>query len=259
MSESLQPGLAAYLQYIGGFLLRYGLLAGGATVLLHVVLRRAAMPYRIQMAFPSAADLRREIGWSFSNSLCTGLSTMLTLWLIASGRTSMYLDVAEYGWAWLAASALLGVLGYDTWFYWQHRLLHTRWMYERFHAVHHRSTNPTPLAGFAHHPVETFLGNAFFVLLVVAVPMHPLALGAVGLVYFGLGIVSHLGYELYPAGFARHPVLQWINTATHHNMHHTHAACNYGLLLQWWDRLLATNHPSYLQTYDLVTARRTAP
>ena len=76
-----------------------------------------------------------------------------------------------------AISVVLGVAGYDAWFYWQHRLLHTPWLFRRAHAIHHRVANPTPFATFAHHPIETFMGNAYFILFVAA---HPRASNGAG-------------------------------------------------------------------------------
>src|SRR5947207_15938936 len=98
-------------------------------------------------------------------------------------------------WTYFGLSVVLGIVGYDAWFYWKHRLLHTPWLYRRAHRIHHRITNPTPFANFTHHPLEIVLGNAYFILLVLVVPVHPLALGLVSMFVFGWGMVAHLGYE----------------------------------------------------------------
>ena len=90
------------------------------------------------------------------------------------------------------------------------------------------------------------------------IPVHPAAMGMVGLIIFAAGIVGHLGYEFYPRGFVDHPLLGWLNTATHHNMHHSHTACNYGLCFNYWDRFMETNHRAYRRTFDAITGRRAA-
>src|SRR5207248_1488254 len=94
------------------------------------------------------------------------------------------------------------------------------------------------------------LSNVYFLVFVVAVPAHPLALAAISSFVFGWGMVAHLGYELYPRRFSRGRAFRWINSATHHNMHHSHGACNYGLFFNLWDRALGTNHPAYRATFD---------
>lgn len=244
------------MHYCVGFLLRYAVIAGGLVVLLHGLLRTTALRFKIQPLFPTRQELLHEIGWSMSNALCTGLSTLVLWALIGGGFTRIYFDTADHSAAWFLASIVVGILGYDAWFYWQHRLLHTRWLYRHVHRIHHHSTNPTPLATFAHHPVETFMGNLYFLLLPVLVPLHPLALAAVGAFFFGFGLLGHLGYEVFPAGFTRAPILGWCNTATHHNLHHSTVRTNLSLCCNLWDRWCGTLHPAYDATFAEITARR---
>src|SRR5262249_23166784 len=154
--------------------------------------------YRIQASFPDRASIRHELLWSLTNPATTGLSAVVTYQLIQRGRTSMYFTVADHGWVYLALSAALCVLGYDTWLYWQHRFLHTPAMFRHVHWVHHRAGNPTPFSTFAMHPVETAMGNLYFVLFVLLVPVHPLAIEAAGGYLFVYGTICHLGYEVFP-------------------------------------------------------------
>ena len=57
--------------------------------------------------------------------------------------------------------------------------------------------------------------------------------------------MNHLGYELYPKGFASHPVSKWVISATHHDLHHRKVRCNYGLYFSIWDRWMGTENPHY--------------
>jgi hypothetical protein len=45
----------------------------------------------------------------------------------------------------------------------------------------------------------------------------------------------------------------FLNTSTHHAMHHEAFRANYGLYFNIWDRLLGTNHPQYEQRFAAVT------
>lgn len=254
-SELFVPSFAAFLSYFVGFCVRYFVLAGACWWLFQVAFRRRWLPYRIQSMFPAAGSIGFEIRWSMVNTLCSGMSTVFTYHLIHTGRARMYFDAAEYGWAYFGLSVPLFVLGYDTWTYWQHRLLHTPWLFRHVHSLHHRITNPTAFAGFAHHPVETFMGNAFFVLFVAFVPIHPVAFGLAGMYLFLGAFVGHLGYELYPRGFTRHPVGGWFVTSTHHNMHHTLVGCNYSDWFTFWDYAMGSIHPTYHDTFEAVKLR----
>jgi lathosterol oxidase len=254
-ASALSGPSAAYLSYCLGGCIRYFAVAGGLYWLFHVAFKGAWMAYRIQPTFPSRSEVVNEIRWSMLNTACTGLSSALLYQLIAHGHTRMYFAVAEHGALYFALSVVGAIVAYDAWFYWQHRALHTPWLFRHVHAIHHRAVNPTPFAAFAHHPVETFMGNTYFVLLVVWVPMHPMALAAVGLCLFALNIVTHLGYEFYPRGFTRHRWGQWSDTSTHHNMHHSRGGCNYSICFNYWDRWMGTNHTDYHDTFEAITAR----
>ena len=250
-----EPTLSAYLGYCAGFCLRYFTIAGLVYWVLYVALATRSRPYRIRENPPSRRQISHEIRWSMSNTLCTGLSTLLLYWLLREGRTSMYFEASAYGWPYFALSIAIAIVGYDAWFYWQHRLLHTPWLFRHVHSVHHRARNPTAFGAFAHHPVETFMGNAYFLLLLTLVPLHPLAVGAAGIYIFAAAIVSHMGYEFYPRGFTRHGLLRWWNTSTHHNMHHRYGTSNFSILFNHWDRLAGTNHQRYHDVFDDIKVR----
>ena len=179
-----EPSLRAYAGYCIEFCLRYFALAGGLCWLLHVRAKHRWLPFRIQPSFPSRSEVGHEIRWSLANTACSGLATLLIYQLVHGGRTSMYFAIADYGWGYFVLSVALCLVGYDTWIYWQHRTMHTPWWFRHVHAIHHRVGNPTPFATFAQHPIETFLGNIYFILFVVYVPIHPLALGGAGLYMF---------------------------------------------------------------------------
>jgi lathosterol oxidase len=254
-SELFEPSLRAYVAYVVGFCIRYFAIAGGIFLMAHVVFRRRWLAYRIQSAVPSLAQVAFEIRWSILSAACTALSTLVIYQLVRDGHASMYFVVADFGWLYLWLSSLLCVVGYDTWGYWQHRLLHTPWLFRHVHAVHHRVRNPTAFAAFTHHPIETFMGNLYFILLIVAVPIHPLALAAAGVYMFVTGILLHSGYEFFPRGFTQRRLVGWVNTSTYHNMHHQYVTGNYGTWFVYWDYLMDTNHRDYHRRFDAIKGR----
>jgi lathosterol oxidase len=52
--------------------------------------------------------------------------------------------------------------------------------------------------------------------------------------------LAHCGYELFPRGFSRVPVLGWYVTPLVHDAHHSRVDVNYGATLNLFDRLLGT-------------------
>ena len=256
-SQLFEPSLHAFVSYFIQFCLRYFVVAGVIYWGFHVAFKQKWLAYRIQQTFPPFEQIGYEVRWSMLNTACSGVSTLLIYQLVHDHRTSMYFGMADYGWGYFGLSILLCIAGYDTWIYWQHRWLHTRWLFKHVHSIHHHVSNPTAFAAFAQHPVETFMGNVYFILFVVFVPIHPLALAAAGAYMFVIGIMAHAGYEFYPRGFTRHRLFGWLNTSTHHNMHHRFVGCNYGNWFNFWDYFMGTNHPSYHDTFDGVRRRGT--
>lgn len=228
---------------------RYFLFAGTAYLVVHRYGARRWARRRIQSVVPGRAQIRREIGWSLSTFVIFGLLALATKYAADRGWTQVYWNISDYGWAWFAASVVLILALHDVYFYWMHRFMHWRPVYARVHAVHHRSTNPTPFAAFAFHPLEAVLEYGIVPLAAFLMPVHPLALLTFVTIMLAINVMGHLGFEFYPRGFARGP-FRILNTATHHNMHHRTYRHNFGLYTNIWDRLCGTNHPRYVQAFE---------
>lgn len=237
--------------------LRYVLFAGTAFFAFYVVWKQRFFSKKIQRRFPKTTRIWHEI----EHSLVTAIVFMLVLigiyFLRKAGYTQMYSDVAAYGWGYLIGSFFLLTIIHDTYFYWVHRLMHHPTLFRHLHRVHHVSNNPTPWASFSFHPFESFLEIGILPLVVLVLPLHPIALIAFSIWSLLFNILGHLGYELYPRGFVRHPILKWLNTSTHHNLHHARFNCNYGLYYNFWDRWMQTNAPDYEQQFERAVNTQT--
>jgi sterol desaturase/sphingolipid hydroxylase (fatty acid hydroxylase superfamily) len=236
------------------YLLRYAVLAGGAYLAFYVWFRRQALGRKIQTAFPATSDIRREVLYSLLSFGVFCASGMLTLILHRLGWTHLYFKIQRYGWTYLWFSLFALIFIHDTWFYWTHRLMHWRPLFPLVHRIHHLSHNPTPWASFSFHPLEAGIQAMIFPLTVLFLPLHPLAAFLWLLYMTGMNVVGHLGFEILPAGFLKNRLLRWHNTSVHHNMHHRHVHCNYGLYFNIWDRLMRTNHARYEEEYERVCA-----
>ena len=121
-------------------------------------------------------------------------------------------------------------------------------MFKHVHLVHHKSTDPTPWAAFSFHPLEAIVQGAYFPIVALLIPAHPVAVLTWVLYQFTLNVLGHLGYEILPKGWTTSKFTFWHNTGTHHNMHHKYFRCNYSLYFNVWDRLMGTNHEKYDET-----------
>lgn len=236
-----------YSWLIAAFLVfgRYALLAGLTFLFFYKIKKKRYLRYKIQAKFPSAKKVKMEGQHSFITAFIFALAGLFLYFMRQQGWTSIYLTIEDYGWIYFLSSFILLLVIHDTYFYWVHRLMHHPSLFVTFHSVHHQSHNPTPWAALSFHPLEAVVEIAIVPIMVIFIPFHPIILIVFGMVSLAFNILGHLGFELFPKWFVRHPFFKWFNTSTHHNMHHSKAACNYGLYFNFWDRVMGTNHKDY--------------
>ncbi|HVW96059.1 MAG TPA: sterol desaturase family protein [Mucilaginibacter sp.] len=235
---------------------RYLLFAGSFYVFFYVWRNKRYWYAKIQQRYPDRQHIFREIKYSFITVLIFGLIIMLTVIAGQKGLTLVYAPLNKYGYLYYFVSILLMIVLHDTYFYWTHRLMHWKPLFRWAHKTHHLSVNPTPFAAYAFHPAEAVVEVGIIPLIAFTIPHHASAIVIFGLYSLLLNVTGHLGYELFPKGFASHKLFRWHNTSTHHNMHHRLVKCNYGLYFNFWDRIMHTNHPTYVESYDQVTGQR---
>lgn len=208
---------------------------------------------RIQPRRPSRKAIARELRYSASTIVVFACVGVGVLQLDRAGVTRKYAGIADRGVPYFLASIALAIVIHDAYFYWTHRAMHHPRLYPYFHRVHHLSTNPSPWAAYAFAPLEALVSALVVPLILLVVPMHELAVFAFLAFMIVMNVLGHLGIELYPRWFARRRWTRWLSTTTHHSLHHRDFHGNYGLYFTWWDRLLGTQHPDYLETYEQVT------
>jgi len=240
-----QGFLRPFLVAAGIYGIRYVLFAGIAFLAWYAMRREG----KLQSAMPRGAQIRRELAYSAIAVLVFGLVIGVISGYGIAPYTLVYLDVARYGWAYFWLSIPLVILAHDTYFYWTHRLMHTPALFRIFHGVHHLSRNPTPWTAYAFHPLESVVQALGLVLIIFIIPLHPTALLIFHTISTAINVYGHLGYELYPTGWAQHPLGRWINTSVAHNTHHDQARYNYGFYFLFWDRWMGTLDPSYEAKY----------
>lgn len=220
--------------------LRYVVVSGG----IHWLLTRDRKPaYAIHlMDKPSPpGTVKKEIGWSLVSSFIYAAPATLVLELWLAGHTAIYNDMFTYP-LWYIPVSILGYLFlHDTYFYWSHRLMHHKKLYAKIHKVHHLSRPPTAWASFSFHPYESLLLCWIVPALTLIIPIHINAMLFVLTIMTINAVLNHCGWELLPQSWIRGWVGRTLITATHHNLHHKHYNCNYGLYFRFWDKWLGTD------------------
>jgi sterol desaturase/sphingolipid hydroxylase (fatty acid hydroxylase superfamily) len=248
----------AYIGAFAGDFFYYLLAAGSTFVVLWVVLRRRLRHRRIEAEFPPRRQLRREFLWSLSTVAIFALYGVGIAYASHRGWSAIYLEFDRHGWGyWIASLAALIVL-HDAYFYWTHRLMHHRRFYRFFHRVHHRSRNPSPWAAYSFAPSEAAIQGFFAPLAFFILPLHPTAILLFVLHQIFRNALGHSGFEVFPRGWQRHRALCWINTTSHHHLHHARVRGNYGLYFLWWDRLMGTEIGDSGPTFEHASGPRPA-
>jgi ferredoxin-NADP reductase/sterol desaturase/sphingolipid hydroxylase (fatty acid hydroxylase superfamily) len=199
---------------------------------------------------------RHDLGFSAITFLVFAIMDACLLLLESNGYTLIYFDVAEYGFIWLIASFFIILFIDDMFFYWSHRAMHHPKLYKYFHRVHHESTDPSPLTAFAFHPSEAVIEQLMHFVLPFILPLNFGVIIAWQIFSMLNNVLGHLGYEVYPKGWVKMPMLQFKTASTHHNMHHQLFNGNYALYFTWWDKWMGTEFKDYETRHEQIFERK---
>ena len=232
---------------------RYLLLASFAFLIFYVLLKKKIAGKKIQQKFPRILDYTREIGFSILTIFIMAFIPAIVIGSPSLSKyTRFYTDIHQHSMTWFVLAFPVMAVIHDTYFYWMHRAIHHPRVFKLIHLVHHRSTNPSPFAAYAFHPLEAILEACIFLVFVFTIPVHFYHLIFFFLFMIIYNVYGHLGWELYPKGFSKHWLGKWINTSVNHNMHHQYFKGNYGLYFLFWDRMMGTIRPDYDERFEAV-------
>ncbi len=235
---------------------RYLVLAGIPFLVCYVLLSLWLSSAKIQHRTAGKADFWREIAWSLQSTAVFAFIAYLILHTPLRKITRVYTNISDYPVWWIFVSLALSLVVHDTYFYWMHRLLHHRKLFQYTHLVHHQSTNPSPWTAYSFHFFEAWTEGGVLLVITMVMPLHPITILLFTVVGFMINVYGHLGYEIAPKWLRKTFLFEIFNTSVHHNLHHSKFKGNYGLYFRFWDRLLGTEHPDYVKEYDRVQANR---
>ena len=240
-----------YTYYIQNISSRYFMVAGIFFLIYYIMWKKKFSSKKIQKKQPLYKDYFREIGYSFITILIFAFVPLIILHVPAiTSHTTYYTNISQHGWGYFFIAFPLMFLMHDAYFYWTHRAMHHKRLFKKFHLVHHQSTNPSPWAAYAFHPLEAIVEAGIFAVFLFTIPIHKLHLFIFFFLMIVYNVYGHLGYELYPKGLNRHWLGKWINTSVSHNQHHQYFKGNYGLYFTIWDRLMGTLRKDYANKFN---------
>lgn len=232
---------------------RYAIAATVIAILVWTLKRTAWRSRQIQKRSPGFADFRREFLASVGAIMVFAVLNTFLNW---GFRIGIFHDYQGTQSLWMVALFFAAMtLGHDTYYYWTHRAMHTRLLFRTVHRYHHRSVTPSPWTAYSFSLPEAALNFIYLPVWLYFIPTPQDAIWSYVIFQIIRNTMQHAGLELHPRGTATHPIGKWIVTTTHHDMHHgggfTH---NYGAWFTFWDKLMGTEHPAYVDTFNRVTA-----
>ena len=233
---------------------RYAVAAFGMAAIVWVLRRTRFASRKIQSREATMSDMRRELLASAQTCIVYISITVVMIWGIGAG---VFQRIEGSRGLWIDIAILIAyITAHDAYFDWVHRAMHSRVQFKTFHRHHHRSITPTPFAAYSFALPEAFVMAAFVPLwqLFVATPIWVLVFFLTWQIL--RTVMGHSGIELFPRWWLSSPVTRWINTTTHHDLHHNGGFnTDYGLYFTWWDRMMGTEHREYHARFTEVVGR----
>lgn len=238
LADIIGTGPGAFLVLVAGL---YGasLVVLFATGLTMTALNRRHPDRKIQKRQPTH-DALRDIRSSMMQLMITSCCLAIGLYAQMRGWT-LFAPVALSWWS-VPFFFVLSLLLHDAWFYWGHRILHTKYFY-RFHKPHHMTVTPTVWSNDAGSSVDTLFAHSYYAVVLFVLPMPALVFLAHRLFDQVSAAIGHCGYEHFASPTARKP---WPLLCTlYHDQHHQYFVYNYANYFSFWDRWCGTIHPTY--------------
>ena len=234
--------------------MRYVFFGGIAFLIFYVLLKKSNRFKKIQQRWPTIKDYQREITYSMITFCIFALVPLVLNNPSIKPHTIIYTKINQYPvWYSIVIFPVMLVL-HDCYFYFTHRMMHHPRLFNFFHLVHHKSTNPSPWAAFAFNPSEAIVESGIIYVFAFTIPIHFLHIFTFLIFMTAYNVYGHLGFELYPKGFNKHWLGRWMNTSVNHNMHHQYFKGNYGLYFTFWDRVMNTLRKDYDERFAAVTS-----
>lgn len=233
----------------------YLLVAGAMWMAGYVWFRERWRQRKIVPGYPTRSDIQREVYYSAISVFIFALTVVGTWWMALLGWNRIYWNPNQYGRWWFWSSIPVTIVLHDAYFYWTHRMMHSRVLFPRFHHTHHRSLNPSPWAAYAFAPLEAVVQAGILPLAAVLYPLHPLPWAVFMIFQLFINVLIHAGYEILPHSFMNSWISTLLSTPTSHVIHHEYGRDNYGFVFNFWDRWMGTNHARYEERFRAAAAQ----
>jgi lathosterol oxidase len=136
------------------------------------------------------------------------------------------------------------MLLHDCYFYWCHRLLHTKALW-KIHGIHHQAVDPTIVSSHVFHYIETFINFSFVIWFTLLTGLLFGGLYYIPALIFILytitwNIYGHGKKNLLPITITNSFIGKYIVWPSYHLQHHRKGTGNFSFFFTFWDRMCRT-------------------
>ncbi|MEM6799738.1 MAG: sterol desaturase family protein, partial [Planctomycetota bacterium] len=196
-------------------------------------------------------DWRRLLRHDLRNLAIGGLNALCFSSLFAAAVLVLEYEVSMrgYGLLWLLdlpnqGRLAVGVVLFDLWMYWWHRMNHAVPFLWRFHRMHHSDPAMDASSAVRFHPGEIFLSGLarLIVLPLIGMPLmvllvyEAILLPVILFHHANIRLPRWLDFGLFRAGLLVTPAMHRV----HHSRVREETNSNYGSVLPLWDRLFGS-------------------
>jgi Delta7-sterol 5-desaturase len=233
-------------------LLTYLIFCTAVVAAVGFIKRSGSFKFRIRETMVGAGQFRREIARSLF-SITVFQIAMAGSRVVAMGF-GILIDLRQPSipmWKLAISFPLIFVL-HDTYFYWTHRLMHLSQFYRLVHREHHKSFAPSAYAAYSFAFVEAWIQGSFLVVYVLLFPANTALIVIFVFVEIIYNSIIHSGIDPFPGWMVTDRRFGWLAGSAYHDLHHRTAHWNFGLYFRFWDRLMGTEHPTFVRIHNYI-------
>jgi sterol desaturase/sphingolipid hydroxylase (fatty acid hydroxylase superfamily) len=238
--------------------LSYWLIAFLLTGFAFAVYRGAFRAWKIQPNGFRWKTFRNEIFFALIN-LAIGATILGYVTSTLTTRGIITFNNSPTSWWVVGLEYVAYFIGFDTYFYWFHRLMHVEPIYTWVHKTHHRSTSPNLLTTLSVAPLESIVNGGFVPLFTALFTVHTATMALIGPTNIIMGLYVHSGFEFFPRWWNKTWATKWFITATFHDQHHRYFKWNFGGYTTIWDWICGTVRPAFVADFEQIKARASKP
>ena len=178
---------------------------------------------------------------------------------LALGRLSYQLgygfNADDHSPALMVITFLLSLFLFDTWFYWFHRLIHSKFLFKHVHRWHHQTVTPTLWSNNSDSFLDNLFLQSYWAVVHFLFPVHPVVILVHKIFDQVTGMLGHSGYEYCASKLYRWP--SPLVSVCFHDQHHSAFHYNYATHFTVWDKWMGTMAKDYEQIHADLIERKT--